>query len=204
MRAKVFAALTLFVVAISLHADLVVMQNGDRYNGKVLTITASNLVFQSEILGPVLLPRVKVANVAFGTNVVVSPTLSARLPQASATVASSTKTNTSENISATLRQLASHTNLIQKVREQFLGTASPEASAKFGEMLGDLTSGKMTIADLRAQAKDVADQLRLLQRESGEDAGSTAGLYLSILDRFLGETGSANSAPTNSTGAAKP
>jgi len=199
MRTGICVALILCAVAISSRADSVVMQNGDHYNGKVLTVTASNLVFQSEILGPVLLPRGKVATVSFGTNAARIPAATKELPSVSAKPSPSERSKTNGELSAVLRQLGSHTNLIQKVQEQFLGAASPEASAKFSEMLNDLTSGKMTIADLRAQAKDVANQLRALQRESGEDTSSTADFYLSILDRFLGETGTSPKAGTNST-----
>jgi hypothetical protein len=187
------------LVAVSLRADLVVMQNGDRYNGKALTVTVSNLVFQSETLGPVLLPRGKVATVAFGTNAAAISASPKVLPPATDKAVSPAPPKANDEISAALRQLGSHTNLIQKVQEQFLGAASPEASAKFSEMLNDLTSGKMTMTDLRAQARDVANQLRSLQSEAGEEASSTADLYLSILDRFLGETGSASKTATNST-----
>jgi len=189
MKARICVALMLCAPVVSLRADSVLMQNGDRYNGKVLSVTATNLVFQSEVLGPVSLPRSKVAHVAFETNVVVNPPA----------VPSSTKSNLAAEISPTLRQLAAHTNLIQQVQERFLSSASPEASAKFSEMLKDLTSGKMTIADLRAQAKDAAEQLRALQRESGESGSSAADLYLSILDRFLGDTNTLEKPKTNST-----
>ncbi len=173
------------------------MQNGDRYNGKVLSVTSSNVFFQSDVLGTVTLSRSKVASLGFGTNAVANPASSVLSSTATNHAALPTKAQADDDISAVLRQLGSHTNLIQKVQEQFLGAASPEASAKFTEMLGDLSSGKMTIADLRAQAKDVANQLRALQRESGEDGGFTADLYLSIIDRFLQDTTPPKSAATN-------
>ena len=191
-------AVVLCLAALPTQADSVVMQNGDRYNGRVLSVTSSNLVLQSDVLGVVTLSRAKIANVAFGTNVVVNPPTATLSSPAPAPATMSGRPKTADDISASLRQLGSHTNLIQKVQEQFLGAASPEASAKFTEMLNDLTTGKMTIADLRAQARDVADQLRSLQRESGEDGGFTADLYLSILDRFLQDTTPPKGATTNS------
>lgn len=194
MRTRICLALMLCLVASSLRADLVVMQNGDRYTGRVLSATTTNLVLQSDVLGIVTLSRAKVASVAFGTNAVADPPTTS-LPA---------KSNLVADVSASFSQLGAQTNLIQKVRSQFLAAANPEAGAKFTEMLNDLTTGKMTIADLRAQAKEVADQLRALQRESGEDAGFTTGIYLSILDHFLEETSSGGKAATNSPGAAKP
>src|SRR5882672_3889111 len=49
-------------------ADSVVMQNGDHYNGKVLSVSTNILVLQSDVLGTVNLPRAKVASLTFGTN----------------------------------------------------------------------------------------------------------------------------------------
>jgi hypothetical protein len=74
-----------------------------------------------------------------------------------------------------------------KVKQQFLADADPAAKAKFDEMLGDLMSGKMTVADLRVQAKSAADQLRALKKELGPEADSTLDGYLSILESFLKE-----------------
>jgi hypothetical protein len=48
-------------LAVSVSADQVEMQNGDRYVGKVLTLNNETLVLQNEVLGTVKLPRVKVA-----------------------------------------------------------------------------------------------------------------------------------------------
>ena len=55
-------------------------------------------------------------------------------------------------------------------------------------------SGKLSVDDIRAQAKTDADQLRTLKRDTGEDAGFATGTYLAILDHFLKET-----APSSST-----
>ncbi len=98
------------------------------------------------------------------------------------------------------------TNLMQQVQKQFLSGAGPEANTKFNDLLGGLMSGKLRVDDIRAEAKSAADQLRTMQRESGEDAGFAANAYLSILDHFLKETapsGSATNAPA-SPAASKP
>ena len=55
-------------------------------------------------------------------------------------------------------------------------------------MLGDLGAGKMSISDLRAQAKSAAMQLRDLEKEAGDDSNGTLGMYLSVLENFLAET----------------
>jgi len=179
----VFAALHYQTVT----ADQIVMQNGDRYNGKVLSVSPTNVVLQSEVLGVVTLSRSKVANVTMGLPA----------PTNSAPVAALPKTNTSPDLSAALRQIGSQSNQANQVRAQFLATASPEANQKFDQMLNDLGTGKMSVADLRTQAQAAANQLRELEKEGGEDSAGTMGLYLSILDNFLAETESTPGTITN-------
>ena len=176
-------------------ADQVVMQNGDRYNGKVVSVSPTNVVFQSDLLGTVNLSRTKVANLTMG---LVTPATN------SVVATPAPKTNGAPDLSAALRQIGSQSNLANQVRAQFLATASPEANQKFDQMLNDLGTGKMSIADLRAQARDAANQLRALEKEAGEDSTGTMGLYLSILDNFLAETESAAGVMTNSAVRKKP
>ena len=176
-------------------ADQVVMHNGDRYNGKVVSVSATNVVFQSDVLGTVNLSRSKVANLTMGLVIPVTNSVVAT---------PAPKTNLAPDLSAALRQIGSQSNLANQVRAQFLATASPEANQKFDQMLSDLGTGKMSIADLRAQARDAANQLRALEKEAGEDSTGTMGLYLSILDSFLAETESTTGTLTNSTVRKKP
>jgi hypothetical protein len=173
--------------AFNLRADQVVMQNGDRYNGKVLSVSPTNVVLQSDVLGVVNLQRAQVANVAMGLSTATNP----------APVTASAKTNSSADLSAAIRQLGTQSNLVNQVRAQILATANPEANQQFDRMLSDLGTGKMSIADLRAQARSAADQLREFEKEAGDDASGTVGLYLSILDGFLAETESPVNAVTN-------
>src|SRR5271170_3219735 len=56
------------VAAPCLRADLLEMQNGDRYSGKVLSMSADTVVLESDVLGIINVPRKKVASLAFGTN----------------------------------------------------------------------------------------------------------------------------------------
>ncbi len=68
-------------------------------------------------------------------------------------------------------------------------------------------SGKLSVEDIRADVETAADQLRALQRESGEDAGFATGTYLAILDHCLKETapsGSATNAPASSSASKLP
>ena len=176
--------LILFLLTSALHADQVQMQNGDRYFGKITSLNTNALVLQSDVLGLVQLPRSKVAAITFGSNVlnnIAAPS------NGVATVAPVARTNAPAETPASLRQLAAHSNLISQVQNRYLADAGPEANAKFTELMTGLTSGKLNVNDLRAEAKQMADQVRELKKGLGEDESTSLDAYLSILDKFLKE-----------------
>jgi hypothetical protein len=196
-QAPVLTACALLLVSVAplrVWGDQVEMQNGDRYVGQVQSLNTNTVVLRSAVLGTVRLPRSKVTVITLGpvpaTN---SPALplpaNAQFPASSATPAIAPT-----NLSPALHGLSMSTNLIQQVQKQFLSGAGPEANDKFNELLGGLMSGKLSVEDIRAQAKSAADQLRALQKESGEDTGFAASAYLAILDHFLKETAPSGSA----------
>jgi hypothetical protein len=197
--ALVCSALVLFITPVWLRADQIEMQNGDHYVGHVLSVNTNSVVFQSDVLGTLRLPRAKVAAITLdggsATNSLALPSLTN--PRVHAPLAA--PTNAASNLSPALRQLGMSTNLIQQVQKQFLSGAGPEANDKFNELLGGLMSGKLSVDNIRAQAKTAADQLRALKREGGEEVGFALDAYLSILDHFLKETTPSNSA-TNAPG----
>jgi len=184
IHAAIFSALLLFVAG-GLQADQVEMQNGDRYAGKVISMTADNIVLQSDVLGKLTLPRSKVANINLGTNAatpVTPPPAAQSTNQAKA--ASIILTNANPDIAAALRHLSANTNFVEQVRNQFLSGAGPEANNKYDELVAGLLSGKFDMNNLRAEAKTAADQIRALKRQSG-DVGEPLNSYLAILDNFL-------------------
>jgi len=178
-------------------ADQVEMQNGDRYAGTVLSLDANSVVLRSEVLGKVSLPRSQVAHIVLGS---VARTNDARLALSTnklSRLPARAVARTNSELAVMLRQLGSDTNSLREVQEQFLSQAGPEVNQKFNQTLGDLTSGKMTLNDLRAQAKAAVDQAR---GQRGEMSGEMGGLldgYLSILDDFLQQTAPPESAGTN-------
>jgi hypothetical protein len=192
------------------------MQNGDRYTGNVLSIDARSVVIQSEVLGKISLPRSKVRFVLVGsalpgTNAPLRRLASTNqlsrsaLPGATG-VSPVLRTNPAApadpdaELAAVLRQLGHNTNAVQDVKGRFLNDAGPEANQKFDELLSGLVSGKLSLQDLRTQAKSVADQARAARRELGDDASGLDDVlagYLSILDGFLQQTAPARSAVTN-------
>src|SRR5271157_3958007 len=196
IRAAIFFALFLFL-AVALRADQVEMQNGDRYAGKVVSMTADAIVLQSEMLGKITLPRNKVANITLGAGAaapVVRPPVARATNQAGA--ASLVLSNANPDIAAALRHLGANTNFIEQVRKQFLSEAGPEAHNKYDELVGGLLSGKFDMNSLRAEAKAAADQIRALKSQGGE-VGEPLDSYLAILDNFLKQTApSTPAAPT--------
>jgi hypothetical protein len=183
-------------------ADQVLMQNGDRYNGHILSMTANSLVLQSEVLGTVKLPRDKVSVISFASGATTNLSVSATPATDPGSVPLATQTNLPLDLSAMLRGLQSQTKLVQQVEEQFLGAAGPEAKDKFNQLLSGLGRGQITLTNLCAEAKSAADQLRSLKQELGDDAGGEIDAYLAILDGFLKETMPAVGTNAIRTGAA--
>lgn len=178
--------LVITLLTSALRADQVQMQNGDRYFGKITALNTNALILQSDVLGIVQLPRNKVAAILLGTNLMNSAHATSNI--VAAILPATATTNTTLEAPDSLRQLAAHTNLIQQVQSRFLADAGPETNAKFTELMAGLTTGKLNIDDLKAEAKKSVDQVRELKRGLGEDESSSIDVYLSILDKFLKET----------------
>jgi hypothetical protein len=189
---SIASVVLLGLAAAGLRADQVEMQNGDRYLGKVLSLTTDKLVIQSEVLGKLTLPRDKVALITLGavtnTNAVQA---SAPAPISSPPVA---LTGSSPDLSSALRNLGSNTNMMEQVRGQLLAGAGADANKKFDELLGGLASGKLDLEGIRSEARSAASQLRALKEDLGPDASEPLDAYLNILDNFLKEA----SPPTGS------
>ena len=179
-------------------ADQIEMQNGDRYNGKVVAMTNSTLLLQSEILGTITVPREKVSQINLGEAVratsakPINPRTGSvqnkpLLPGAGRAIGG---TNSPQ-----AKATADEKNLMAQVQEQFLAGAGPEATSKYQEMVNGFLSGQLSVGDIRSQAKSAADQLRAARKDLGEDAGLALDGYLAILDSFLKETGSSADAP---------
>ena len=181
----------LSIAAPALRADVLEMQNGDRYSGKVLSVSPDTVVLTNEALGKIIVPRGKVTSLSFGTNAIAPQTAVALVPTAStnlpALTAPSVLTTTNLDLSAAFRQLGADTNFVGQIRQQMLA-GNPEAVSKYNELVGGLLSGKLSVGDLRQQAQSAATQIREMKRELGPDAGDALDGYLQILDSFVKET----------------
>jgi hypothetical protein len=192
MKAKLLSCLTLILAFIpsGLWADQLEMQNGDRLSGTVLTVSASAVLFESEMLGKINVPRKNILAVTFGANTAPAKTTSrvrqsaapAKLP---APVPLSPLPGTKAVPAASFGSPDLDTNVIRQVRKQMLA-GNPAAAAKFDELANGLVSGKLNLDDLRREARTAADQLRELKRQDPE-VGDSLDAYLQILDSFLNE-----------------
>ena len=180
----------MFVAAPVLRADEVDMQNGDRYSGKVLSVSVDTVVLDSEVLDKINVPRKKVANLAFSMPAVAPASVSTNPPAASSSAAPA---NTNVDLSAAFRGLGANTNFVGQIRQQML-VGNPDAASNYDAMISGLMSGAMSMDDLRRQAQSAADQLREMKREAGAQADPSFDGYLEVLDNFLKETGGT---PTN-------
>jgi hypothetical protein len=184
-----------FMVIHRSRADEVEMQNGDRYCGKVLSVSSDTVIMDSEMLGKIKVPRKLMTDLFLGTNVAPPTFAGALLPNseptnfsASAkTVSSSNLAPTNVDLSAALRQLGANTNFVGQIRDQMLA-GSPEAAGKYNQMVSGLMSGNLNLNDLRLQAKASADQIRALKQQLRPDADDSLDAYLQVLDNFIKET----------------
>jgi hypothetical protein len=180
-------------------ADMIELTNGDHYRGTVISMTASNVEFLSEIQGRVTLPRAKVAEItlrpaipkpATGTNQTsVTPTVGAPLILSGSQNAPAAQ---ADPIIEQMRQQGVDPKLIQQVQEQIFGKASPEAAQQFNQTMSGLVSGSLTVQDIRRQALDSIAQIKAAKAELGPEAGEMLDGYLAILQKFVQEAATDN------------
>jgi hypothetical protein len=155
---------------------------------------------ESEVLGKINVPRKNVASLSFGAKPVAQKTAASAAPVSAPTnfpaaASPAIFADTNLDLPAAIRNPGAGTNVMRQIREKMLA-GSPEATAKFDDMVGGLLSGKLSMDDLRREARSDAEQLRALKRDLGPEAGDSLDGYLEVLDNFLDETNSA-AAPTN-------
>ena len=85
---------------------------------------------------------------------------------------------------------------IDRVQNEFLATATPEANQMFQEMIRGLQSGQLNLGDIRAQAETTLKELREAQKELGDDdLGGLLSSYGAILESFIKQTPPVTRAP---------
>lgn len=209
---KAALLLSLAAAVASAKADSLDLINGDHYQGTVVSVTQSNVLFQSDILGSVSLPRGKVAQINLGnaaplpaktaTNLVASntptvgPSLILQGPQSAATAPGAAPQN--DAVVEQMRRQGIDPNLVSAVQQQVFGQGNPAAAQKFNEIMGGFMSGKLSVTDIRAQAQESIQQIKDAKRQLGPEIGDSLDGYLTILQDFVNETA------TNTTISASP
>ena len=153
-------------------ADVIECNNGDRYNGKVLSLDGTEVKLQNDIAGTLTIPRSRIVRIHLGS--------------APATPAPRVAGGTP---SSDPQKLQFDAEAIERIQNEYLATATPEASQMFQEMVRGMQSGQMNLGDLRARAASTLRDLRAAQKESGEDAlGGILETYGEVLESFLNQT----------------
>lgn len=170
---------SLLIFAQSVVADIVECDNGDRYNGKVVSMDEKNVTLRNEIAGTISIPRNRIISISFRDQTQPRPV--------TAPIVSTNRPNPAQGFQFDAAA-------VQKVQNELLATATPEATQMFNEMVQGLMGGQMNVGDIRNKAQSTLQELRELQKELGDD--ETAGLlnsYRAILENFLRQS----AGPTN-------
>ena len=162
-------------------ADVIECDNGDRYHGKVLSMDDKKVTLQNEITGTLQIPRARIVTLSFREKTTVP---AARIIATNAPA-----------VRPGAIQL--DRSAIQKVQNELLAGATPEANQMFNEMVQGLMSGQMDVADIRSKAQTTLQELRSLQNEVGdEETAALLNSYGAILESFLKQAPArANTAP---------
>jgi hypothetical protein len=154
-------------LAVFAAADVIECDNGDRYNGKVLSMDEKAVKLQNEIAGTLTIPRSRIASISF------RPAQAAKI-----------STN-GPAIDATKR-LKVDPALAERVQNELLATATPEANQMFQEMLSGLQTGQLNLGDIRSQAQTTLKELREAQKDLGDDdLAALLKSYEAILENFI-------------------
>ncbi len=160
-------------------ADVIECNNGDRYNGKVLSLDGNEVKLQNDIAGTLTIPRSRIVRIHLG--------------QAPATPAPRSAISAP---ASDPQRLQFDAESIERIQNEYLATATPEASQMFQEMVRGMQSGQMNLGDLRARAASTLRDLRAAQKESGEDAlGGILETYGEVLESFLQQTAPGKRSP---------
>ncbi len=155
-------------------ADVIECDNGDRYNGKVLSMDETKVKLQNEITGTLTIPRNRIVSISFRA---------APAPGIGKPVGQAATNGPALNAHGGLKVDAA---TVERVQGEYLAGASPEATQLFQQMVQGLSTGQLNLGDIRAKAATTLRELREMQKELGdEDAGALLDTYGAILENFL-------------------
>lgn len=179
------AALLLLAVLPSVRADVIECDNGDRYHGKVLSMDAKEVTLQNDITGTLTIPRQRIVGIQLRSAVAApgATTIATQRPATNAPALNATK-------------LQFDAAAIERIQNEYLATATPEANQIFQNLVRGVQLGQMNLGDLRTQAAGTLKDLRAAQDEAGADAlGGILEEYGQVLESFLQQTKPGTRAP---------
>lgn len=195
LRLNRAAALIVLIAtsALSARCEILLLNNGDQYRGKVLGMNASNILFQSEVQGRVILPRNKVAQIILNeaavakaaTNAAVKPGAGAVVMAGPPTAAGSPA---GDSVTDEMRKQGIDPKIINEIQGQIFGKASPQAAAKFDELMNGVITGRLGVQDIRAEAQKTISQVKAMKKDLGDDAGDLLDGYVAILEKFVADS----------------
>ena len=150
------AAFLTGVAVSSASADQITLRNGDVLNGKVETVTTDALVLQDDSLGTLTLPRVKVANIAFGT----------------ATATASAQGAVASGANTGIPNLATEANSVSDAAASALAAAYTAQANPQTNSNADANSSVET--GLEAMAREIQGHSNLVQEVTAQVLGSSA------------------------------
>jgi hypothetical protein len=154
------------------HADIIECDNGDRYHGKVLSMDEKTVRLQNDVTGTLTIPRARIVGISF------------RPAQAKAASKGSTISTNAPVVDP--NKVKFDSSSIDRIQNEYLATATPEANQMFQEMIRGLQTGQLNLGDIRAQAETTLKELQEAQKELGdEDLGGLLSSYGAILESFL-------------------
>lgn len=209
-------------------ADTLHLRNGDRLNGKVLEMTATEIKFESEIHGIFKLPRDKVVGVVIGTppeeakpqpkparpraggagavpgsvDDILDRMLPKNFDQQSVQElgkAAGAPGGTADEVIEQLRTEGIDPALMSELNLRLPGFGSPAVQGYFNDRVNGLIDGSISIDDIRRDASQAADELRSLKADLGPSGAALDG-YLGILEGFLNATAPPVAAPPAAAG----
>jgi hypothetical protein len=173
MRAVVILLVVAFQVS---RADVIECDNGDRYNGKVLSMDEKAVKLQNEITGTLTIPRARIVGISFRPGNAAAPGVAAGRARTNAPAVDPNR-------------MKIDAAAVERVQNELLATATPEATQMFQEMVRGLQAGQLNLGDIRAQAETTLKELRAAQKELGDDElGGLLESYGAILENFIKQT----------------
>ena len=183
----------LAIPALPARCEILLLNNGDQYRGTVLGMNASNVIFQSEIQGRVFLPRNKVAQIILNEAVVAKAATNAAVkPGAGAVVMAGPPTAagspSGDSVTEEMRKQGIDPKIINEIQGEIFGKTSPQAAAKYNELMSGVLTGRLGVQDIRAEAQKTINQVKAMKKDLGDDAGDLLDGYVAILEKFVADS----------------